>query len=340
MSRVCEALAVAAAALACASPRPAALAHVSDGRPAMGTLLEVSLYGPDARALARARDRVFARAEELEALFSTYRETSDVSRLNAAGGAPLAVAPELAELLRDALRFSALTRGSFDVTVGPLVSLWVRAAERDRLPGAGEIAAARGLVGAARAHVGADDRVSLDPGARIDLGGVAKGYALDHMLPLLREEGVAAALLSFGQSSVWAIGAPPETDGWTLLVRAPGGGFAGLITLRDLALSVSGSLGQWSEIEGRRYGHVLDPRSGWPLTRSSQALVVGQDAALAEALSKALLILGEAEGVDLVEAQPGCEALRLDAERGPFATRGFAAATRFEALPEPRAGGR
>lgn len=310
-------------------------AELSDGRPLMGTVLEITLHGPDPAALARARDRIFALAERFDSLFSRYRASSDVSRLNAAGGKPLAVQPEVAELVGASLRLSARTRGSFDVTVGPLVSLWIDAAERGRLPGAGEILAARERVGSQHVRVLTEGRVALAPGSRLDLGGVAKGFSLDRMLPVLREEGVESALLSFGQSSAWAFGAPPGAAGWTLLVRAPDGGFAGLVTLRDRALSVSGSLGQWTEIEGRRYGHVLDPRSGWPLTRRRQAVVVAGDATLAEALSKALLVLGETEGLEVVAAQEGCEALLQDADGTRFASAGFAAATGFEPLDVP-----
>ena len=170
----------------------------------------------------------------------------------------------------------------------------------------------------------------------IDLGGIAKGYALDRMLPALRDAGITSALLSFGQSSAWAFGVPPGAPGWRLLARGPDGGFSGILTLRDAALSVSGSLGQWSEIEGRRYGHVLDPRSGEPLTRRREALVVAPNATLAEALSKALLVLGEREGIALIEAQHGCEALLLDAEGGAWSTSGWQLRTAFEPL-EPEA---
>jgi thiamine biosynthesis lipoprotein len=152
------------------------------------------------------------------------------------------------------------------------------------------------------------------------------------MLPILREEGVTSALLSFGQSSAWAVGSPPGADGWTLLARAPDGGFAGLLTLRDRALSVSGSFGASSEIQGRRFGHVIDPRSGWPLSRSSEAIVVSRDAALAEALSKALLVLGADAGIEVVEAQPDCHALLLEEDGERRATRAFEAEVRFEAL--------
>ncbi|MGE4652125.1 MAG: FAD:protein FMN transferase, partial [Myxococcota bacterium] len=111
------------------------------------------------------------------------------------------------------------------------------------------------------------------------------------------------------------------------------GGFAGVVTLRDRALSTSGTLGQWSEIAGQRFGHVLDPRSGWPLTRRRQALVVAPDATLAEVLSTSLLVLGEREGIALVEEREGCEGLLLDAEAGAWQTSGFGQATAFEPLP-------
>lgn len=303
--------------------------QLSDGRYAMGTVLEITLHGRDPVALARARDRVFATVEHLEALLSRWRDASDIARVNAAGGAPLELRPVVLDLLGASLRFRDLTRGSFDVTIGPLASLWARAMERQRLPSEAEIRAARARVGAGQLRI-AEGRVTLSPGATLDLGGVAKGYALDRVLPVLREERVESALLSFGQSSVWAVGAPPGAPGWTLLARAPDGGFAGLMTLRDRALSVSGSLGQWTEIEGRRYGHVIDPRTGWPLTRRRQALVVTRNAALAEALSKALLILGEGEGVALVETLPDCEGLLLDVQSGRVASRGFDASTGFE----------
>ena len=143
------------------------------------------------------------------------------------------------------------------------------AAERDAPPTASELAAARQRVGADRISVVSGEGVSLgEIGMKLDLGGIAKGYALDRMLPLLERHEIESALLNFGQSSTWAVGAPVGSAGWRLLIRGPEGRMAGLITLRDQALSVSGSQGQWVEIGGRRYGHIIDPRSGDPLMRS------------------------------------------------------------------------
>jgi thiamine biosynthesis lipoprotein len=326
-------------ALACATA-PAPLAQLEDGTYAMGTLLEIRLAGGDAAALARARDAAFAEVRRLEPLLDDWSERSDVSRLNrAAGTGPVRVAPELAELLGISLRFASATRGSFDVSVGPLVALWREAGRRGALPSQAEIARAHAQVGASRIEILADGRVALPAGMRIDLGGVAKGFALDRSLPLVRAAGASSALLNFGQSSSLALGAPPDSpEGWRLLARAPEGGFDGVLTLRDRALSVSGSLGQWVEIEGRRYGHVIDPRSGRPLERRRQALVVAPDATRAEALSKALLVLGEREGLEVVASQPGCEGLLLDEGGGRVATPGWDALTRYRRLPAAASG--
>ena len=290
----------------------------------MGTVLEITLVGPDAATNRARMEPLFAEAARLEALLSSWDPQSDLSRLNGAAGAgPRRVDPEVAALVERALRYTALTRGTFDVTIGPLVRLWRDAEARDVPPTPAQLTHARHRVGPDQLRVHGDGRVELvNPGASVDLGGIAKGYALDRMLPLLRERGVEGALLNFGQSSTWAIGTPPGGAGWRLLVRGPGESFLGVITLRDRALSISGSLGQWVEIGGRRYGHVFDPRTGEPLGRRRQSLVVAPDATTAEALSKALLILGETAGIALVDAQEGCEGLLVDAEGGFWETPG------------------
>lgn len=316
-------------------PREPLQEALQDGTYAMGTVFELTLLGSERAALEPVRDAVFAEVERLERLLSTWRADSDVSRLNRAAGVAQEVDPAVAELLGLSRRHALASRGSFDVTVGPLVELWRQAAERGALPSQAALDAARARVGAQRMRVGPGARAELPDGMALDLGGVAKGYALDRVLPILRAAGIESALLVFGQSSTLAVGAPPDSPaGWRLLARAPGGGFDGVLTLRDRALSVSGSLGQFYEIGGRRYGHVIDPRNGRPLERAREALVIAPDATLAEALSKALLVLGEREGIEVVAGQPGCEGLLLDADGARHATPGWQAATAYEPLAQ------
>ncbi len=312
---------------------------VSDGRYAMGTLLEITLVAAPAERgesdlATRQLDTLYEAVESLEAKLSNWRPESDVSRINAAaGGQPLEVDPAVSALLARCVEWTRLTRGTFDVTVGPLVDLWREAGLRGALPGEAALAEARGRVGAT-ALLRVDEHASrvalVRPGMSIDVGGVAKGRALDVAAAQLAPG--ASALLSFGQSSLRAVGAPSGKAGWRVLLRRPDEGFAGVVTLRDQSLSVSGSLGQWTEIAGRRYGHVIDPRSGRPLERRLEAAVVAPDATLAEALSKALLLLGEQEGIELLESLPGVEGWLADDAGREWATRGWSRAVAWEPL--------
>ncbi len=313
----------------------AAPALVSDGRYAMGTVLEITVAAADPASARAAIERAFAEAARLEPLLSNWDPEGALARFDAAAGrGPQRVDPELARVLAASLALTRRTQGAFDVTVGPLVRLWRTAAERGRLPSRAERARARARVGAEglRVDVEAGTAELVHAGASVELGGIAKGWALDRMAGILRAAGIGAALLSFGQSSLWAIGAPPAEPGWRLLVRDPDGGYAGTMTLRDRAVSVSGSLGQSVEIGGRRYGHVLDPRSGEPLVRAAQAVVLAPDATSAEAFSKALLVLEPAEGMRLLEAEPGCEALLLLGGGLRRETSGWQAASGFAPL--------
>jgi thiamine biosynthesis lipoprotein len=241
------------------------------------------------------------------------------------------VDPELARLLAVSISHAARTRGAFDPTVGPLVALWDEAGRRGSPPAREKLAAARARVGWRGLRAAPPDRVELAPaGASLDLGAIAKGYALDRMADALRADGIEAALMSFGQSSIRAIGAPPGELAWRILVRRPEGGFAGVASLRDRSLSVSASLGQGVWIAGRLYGHVVDPRSGEPISRRAEAVVVAPEAAAAEAWSTAWLVLGAEGGLALLERERECEGLWLEPGGRVLATRGWREATRFE----------
>ncbi len=328
------------AALACARPEPASDSRdarvecpvlVSDGQYAMGTVLEASVCAPDRASGEALLRELFAGVAQLERSFSGFDPASEVSALNrAAGRGPQPVSPALARLTADSVAFSAQTDGSFDPTVGPLVSLWQAAGKAGRRPGAEELAATRARVGASLVHADpARGTVELRAaGAALDFGGIAKGWALDRACERLRAAGVTRAFLSFGESSLAAIGASPGWDGWGVALTDASGHFAGTVEIRDRSLSVSGSLGQYVEIDGRRYGHVIDPRSGEALESARVAVVLAADGASAEALSKALLVLGERDGIALVE-KLDAEGLLLDESGASFETAGWRAASGY-----------
>jgi len=326
------------AAASCAGPIAPESSPLSDGRYVMGTVLEITLHGGSEREARSLLAELFAAAERLDATMTVFDSQSEISRLNAAAGSgPQAVDPEVAELLSRSIEYSRLTLGTFDVTVGPLVRLWTEAAVANEPPSRDALERARARVGVDAIRVHDDGRVELrEAGVEVDLGGVAKGFAIDRMRPTLRKHGIVDALLDFGQSSTLALGRPADAPGWRLLVRGPEDADLGVVTLSDQALSVSSSFGHWVEIGGRRYGHVIDPRSGQPLVEPRQAVIVARDATLAEALSKALLILSPEAGLALVESQSGCEGLLVVAGGAELRTSGWDVATDW--LPRPAAG--
>jgi thiamine biosynthesis lipoprotein len=328
---VIRAALLACLALACAGPG----LHV-DGRVAMGTVLEITL-SEDHRGELGA---LFKRADALEQVFTSFDPASELSELNrGAGGGAQTVSPELAQLLADAIRYNEVTRGSFDVTVGPLMTLWAEAGRRGSPPSADELARAQAVVGTR--HLRADPAGPTAEirirGASVDLGGVAKGFALDDLGEGLHQRGVTRALLSFGQSSVLALGAPPDARGWRMRVRGADDDTAGFVELRDVSLSVSSSLSQLVEIGGVKYGHLIDPRSGQPLQRRGVAAVIASSCARAEALSKAMLILPPDEGLALLESLDDAEGLLIDFDGAQRMTSGWQSATGFRAQDPSKA---
>jgi len=334
------AAAVLAVLLGCASaapPEDPALVcpvTVSDGRYLMGTVLEISLCVPDRATGEVLMRELFAEVAALERTFSRFDVKSDLSKLNReSGSGPLRVAAPLAELTSLSLQYTALTRGTFDVTVGPLVLVWLEAERTRTLPSAVDLEAARARVGpgVVRVDLAASSVDLLVPGAMLDFGGIAKGWTLDRLAEKLRRVGVTRALLAFGQSSLCALGKPAGWDGWGVLLGDASGGFAGTAQLSDQSLSISGSLGQYAEIAGVRYGHVIDPRSGEPLTQARVAGALAADGARSEALSKALLILGEQDGIALLESLPDTEGILIDESGQTWQTSGWTEAVRYSA---------
>ena len=311
----------------------------TDGTYVMGTVLQVTLCPGDPTEKEATERNVlpmedlFALARRYDALFTTHADDSPIGKLNAqAGQGAQPVPDEVANVLKLAQRYATLTRGAFDVTVRPLLRVWREAETAGEPPSPAALASALCLVGSHKILFPAAGSVALsEPGMALDLGGIGKGYALDRMIERLRGQGVTDALLNFGQSSLWALGRPTDAAGWRLALRRPDGGIAGFVTLADRALSVSASLGRNQRIAGKRYGHVIDPRTGRPVERDLLACVVAPSAAQAEALSTALVVLGEVEGLALVEGMEEVEVLLLDANGARWATTGWNAATRFEA---------
>lgn len=286
---------------------------------AMATSFELLLpFGtPDALEVGKA---AFDEIDRQEERLSSYRDTSEVSRLNRlAGGESASVEETLFDLLTLAGRLTEETKGAFDVATGSLIRAWGFHNRRPRLPSEQELQLA--LSRAGMKHVVLDPRDRsvrfLRPEVEINLGGIGKGYALDRVAAILKKDRkVSSALLHGGRSSVYAIGTEPGTNrGWAVGVRHPWDEKRRLAVVRlcDRALATSAASYQHLEHAGRRLGHILDPRTGWPAEGLASATVLAPTAAEADALATAFFVMGADQARLYCETHPEIGALLLPA---------------------------
>lgn len=319
---------------------PRRLVPVSDGWEAMGTFFDADLRvrpGEEQRAgqfLLWAREEI----ERLEKIYSRHDEASELSHLNRALAQTGVVedgveaSEELEGILHDSIEVWEGTGGSFDITIGPLVDVWRGAVAEGRWPRLADLRNAKRLVGSEALSLRGEGKISVAlRGLRIDLDGISKGVVLDRLRERFdRDFPGRAALISFGESSVLALGDPEGRrigGGWKLEVhsRDEAGTRLATIRIRDRALAVSSSVGRVTVIDGRPISHIADPRTGTIVDRPVEAVVVSDRAGLADGWSTALLVLGaQRSAIRLVE-NASLEAYVFEAGGRIAATRGWEA---------------
>lgn len=289
-----SALLTSAAIGAAPPPAPPALEKVEVRQLQMGVMATLTVFAHDADAARAACGRAFARVLELNSVLSDYDPTSELRQLIAqAGRGPQPASPDLLLVLGHARTVAEQTAGQLDPTVGPLVQLWREARRARTLPDPAALAAARALTGFAHLQINAANRtIALDrPGMKLDLGAVAKGYAGDEALRVLREAGYPVAMFEAGGDLVFG-DPPPGAAGWP--VELPWTNQP-LRHLANCALSVSGDTVQYVEIGGRRYSHVVDPSTGCGLTNRLLCVVQAPRGLISDPLSTAGTLMPEAE---------------------------------------------
>lgn len=263
----------------------------------MGVRVAISLYAYDKEKAEGAARAAFARFAELEQAMSDYRADSEVRRLcDLEPGEWHAVGKDLFAVLSRAQDVAEATRGAFDVTCGPVIRLWREARVTKRLPSEPEREAAVTLVGW--------NLLALDPertavrlarsGMRIDLGGIAKGYACDEAIAVLAAQGIDRALVEAGGDIV-ASGAPPGKLGWAISAHGE------RVWLKNAAISTSGDTEQYVVVGGKRYSHIVDPRTGIGLTSRVQVTVIAPDGLTSDSLATALSVFGEEGSAAILE---------------------------------------
>ena len=257
----------------------------------------IEAYSEDANSLPGIVDDAFDEVDRIDRLMSHYKAESPLSRINReAGQHPVAVEPELFDFIVEAMRYQRDSDGAFDITVGPLMKAWGFFRGEGHLPSDDELGAARRHVGAAHVTLNLESKtITFDAaGVELDLGGIAKGYAVDQVAGLLRQRHVAAALISAGGSTIYGLGAPPGDDAWDVKLQDPidSRNTAFAIKLKDRALSVAGSSEKAFEAGGVRYSHIMDPRTGRPAQGVLSVAVLASSGTAGDALDDAFFVLG------------------------------------------------
>ena len=303
----------------CAGERPQQL---SRSRILMGTVVEISVHGADPGRLEAAVTDAFAEMARIERLMRPAGEGSDVARLTASEQGT-EVAPETAAVIALGLQVAAESGGAFDMGLGRLKELWGIETEAPRVPAPAEISQA--LAGTGQGGLRLDGRrvEKAQPALAIDLGAIAKGYAVDRAVELLRRAGIESAAVNAG-GNIRLIGDHGGRP-WRIAIQHPrdAAGQLALLELADVSVSTSGDYERFFELDGVRYHHILDPRTGYPAGRCRSVTVVTQSAALADALSTAAFVLGPEEGLALLRRFPATEGLIVAADGTPHASPGL-----------------
>ena len=301
----------------------------TDTRFYLGTACTITLYDRVKPALI---DAAFDQVEDVERRMSFKRAESEVTSVNKeAGKTPVRVSPETFYVIEQALRFSRLTGGEFDITVGPLVQLWGIGTEEAALPEEEAVEKLLPLVDHSKVVLNEKRRtVYLErEGMKIDLGGIAKGYAADEAVSVLTEADVRRGIIDFG-GNIFVLGRKNKETPWRVGIQHPRGrrgSFLGILEVTDKAVVSSGDYERFFLRDGVRYHHILDPDTGYPVRNALVSVtVVAEDSLTADALSTAVFSMGLERGLSFLDSQMDVEGIFVTEENKVYLTDGLSTA--------------
>ena len=291
---------------------------VTEQRPMLHTYVEIKAYGDNARIAINA---AFQEMERVNSLLNNYDPASEISLINNnAGGDAVSISPETVEALQAALKFAKLSSGALDITIGPLLRLWGFAKENPSMkgaePDAQEIKKTLRFVNYQALQVqqsvqnGAFTARLAKKGMWIDVGSFSKGYCADRAIAVLKKYGIDNALVAAG-GTICAIGRKADGNPWKVAVRHPRkeDDFMTFVSLCDASISTSGDYERFYKKNGRRRGHIIDPRTGIPVDRMQSVSVIARSGIESDALSTTLFVVGPKKAMNLIDKLPGTSAL-------------------------------
>tara|TARA_R100001132_G_C3274283_1_gene96460 strand:+ start:4698 stop:5690 length:993 start_codon:yes stop_codon:yes gene_type:complete len=302
----------------------------------MGVQWRIVLYATDKPIANKAAQNAFLRVKELNKLLSDYDPESELNKLCrlSGPGKPITVSDPLLEVLKKSQALSRETEGAFDVTISPVVRLWRRARRQNKLPDPTRLADARAKVGFELLKISEQNQTVelLKDDMRLDLGGIAKGYAADVALKVLKEHGVNRAMIDASGDLVLG-DPPPDSCGWKIGISSSDALQAEIdrfLYLHNIAVATSGDALQHVVIDGKRYSHIVNPHTGLGLTDQSRVTVIAPDGTSADSLASAISVLGPVDGIKLLTKKPGTACLILLHENGKIKSYESPCFSRYE----------
>lgn len=270
----------------------------------MGTIFDITVIGDNEKVIETAAVKAFDEIKKIDGLMSRYKEGSEIFLINKnAGIAPVKAGQELIEVLKEAIKVSELSDGAFDVTIGPLSNLWAFDEDKRNIPSPEKIEELRRLVDYKKLKVDdSDSSVYLEKrGMMIDVGGIAKGYALKKAMKVFEDAGIKNVIINAGgnlnlrgtkRGKPWKVGIQDPRDEKKLL---------GILNITDISVSTSGDYQRYFVKDGIRYHHILDPKTGYPAKGLMSVTVTGRNETITDALSTAIFVLGAEKGTALMK---------------------------------------
>jgi len=290
------------------SPNPA---RFEFDHKSMGTIFRIVCYTADGECARMASVKAFNRIDSLNYVMSDYLPDSELNRLSRTSGKGtyIEVSKELFEIIDLSYQWSLKTNGIFDISIGPFSQLWRRAGRKDMLPTLDQIQSASRSVGYQYIHLNKEKRSILleKPNMQLDLGGIAKGFAVDETYQIFLQAGIQCVLID-GGGDIRAGDAPPGKNGWKIVLENLDKKHQALY-LSNASIATSGDLYRYVQIDSEKYGHIIDPRTGYGLTIQRTVTVKAKNCAEADVLASILSILEPAEGSKFISSMPDVAAL-------------------------------
>lgn len=301
---------------------------MKETRACLGTIVEITVADQDKphKIVKGAMEKAFAEIRRIENTLSKFNPQSDISRINVrAYTQPVEASPETIRLIKKSIVLSQLTDGAFDITILPLMEIWsFSAKDKQPLPETEPLKLALSKVGYQNIKIANQEKAVFltQQGMALDLGGIAKGYAVDRAVAVLKQEGLKNVLVNAG-GDIYALGRHSGNKSWRIAVQHPRKQEAilAVLELQDRAIATSGDYQKYVENSATRYSHIINPKTGYPCQDlPASVTVLAEDCCTADALATAIFVLGPEKGIELVNRLEGTEAIVVSVEGRELAT--------------------